>query len=212
MADNDYALGRVVERIAHGQSRGFDTDLRHRGRRAERRRPCRCAAQRRARRRSLCPARHALVSTRYTTVNVLRTIEAVLGLKPLGLNDALAAPMADLFDPAQAQLELSRRGGRCPAFDQAADSGAPLRRRRRARLAGLPDEKRGLLGGGDEGPGFQQGGPARYAALQFCALWRGLGKGPEPQVRDAQDLRKDRPSLLSEVENRPCAKVSQKPH
>ena len=26
----------------------------------------------------------AVVSTRYTTINILRTIEAVLGLKPLG--------------------------------------------------------------------------------------------------------------------------------
>src|SRR5207302_8846627 len=45
----------------------------------------------------------ALVSTHYTTLNVLRTIESVVGLKPLGLNDALAMPMADLFDMRQAQ-------------------------------------------------------------------------------------------------------------
>src|SRR5206468_7610708 len=45
----------------------------------------------------------SLVPTRYTTINVLRTIEAVLGLKPMGMNDALAMPMADLFDPAQSQ-------------------------------------------------------------------------------------------------------------
>jgi hypothetical protein len=42
---------------------------------------------------------HALVSTRYTTVNVVKTIEEILGIGPIGLNDALAAPMAAVFDP-----------------------------------------------------------------------------------------------------------------
>jgi hypothetical protein len=34
--------------------------------------------------------RHAVVSRRNTTVNVVKTIEAILGVGPLGLNDALA--------------------------------------------------------------------------------------------------------------------------
>ncbi|MGD0201406.1 MAG: bifunctional YncE family protein/alkaline phosphatase family protein, partial [Bryobacteraceae bacterium] len=42
--------------------------------------------------------RGAVVSTRYTTLNVLRTIEEVLGLPPMNLNDALARPMADIFN------------------------------------------------------------------------------------------------------------------
>jgi hypothetical protein len=42
------------------------------------------------------------VSERYTTVSFLRTIEEVLGLPPLGLNDGLAEPMSDVFDLAQA--------------------------------------------------------------------------------------------------------------
>ena len=39
----------------------------------------------------------ALVSTEYNTVDFLRTIEEVLGLPPMNLNDALARPMADVF-------------------------------------------------------------------------------------------------------------------
>jgi DNA-binding beta-propeller fold protein YncE len=42
---------------------------------------------------------HAVVSTRYTTVSVVKTIEEILGIGPIGLNDALAAPMSDVFDP-----------------------------------------------------------------------------------------------------------------
>jgi YVTN family beta-propeller protein len=40
----------------------------------------------------------ALVSTQYNTIDYLRTIEEILGLPPLNLNDALARPMADIFD------------------------------------------------------------------------------------------------------------------
>jgi hypothetical protein len=32
-------------------------------------------------------------------VNVVKTIEEVLGMGPIGLNDAFATPMAEIFDP-----------------------------------------------------------------------------------------------------------------
>ncbi len=40
----------------------------------------------------------ALVSTQYNTIDFLRTIEMVLGLPPMNLNDALGRPMADVFN------------------------------------------------------------------------------------------------------------------
>ena len=40
----------------------------------------------------------AVVSTAYTTLDFMRTIEEVLGLPPMNLNDALATPMADIFN------------------------------------------------------------------------------------------------------------------
>jgi YVTN family beta-propeller protein len=45
---------------------------------------------------------HAVLSRPYTTVNVLRTIEDVLGLQPMSMNDALARPITELFDLKQA--------------------------------------------------------------------------------------------------------------
>ena len=39
-----------------------------------------------------------VVSTQYNTIDFLRTIEEVLGLEPMNLNDALARPMADIFN------------------------------------------------------------------------------------------------------------------
>ena len=40
----------------------------------------------------------AVVSTQYNTINFIRTIERVLGLSPNHITDALAQPMADVFD------------------------------------------------------------------------------------------------------------------
>ena len=42
--------------------------------------------------------KHFVDSTRYNTVNMLATMEKVLGIAPLNLNDANAAPMANAFD------------------------------------------------------------------------------------------------------------------
>src|SRR5262249_4823015 len=39
-----------------------------------------------------------VVSARYTTVNMLRTIEDILGMEPLNLNDADQGPMTEIFD------------------------------------------------------------------------------------------------------------------
>ena len=41
---------------------------------------------------------HKVVSTHYDTVNMLRTMEEILGVPPLNLNDAHQPPMADIFD------------------------------------------------------------------------------------------------------------------
>jgi hypothetical protein len=40
----------------------------------------------------------AVISTPYNTVNMVRTIEAILGLDPMNLDDGTAATMSDLFD------------------------------------------------------------------------------------------------------------------
>jgi hypothetical protein len=49
---------------------------------------------------------HAVVSDRYTTVNMLRTIEDILGFGPMTLNDAYQRPMASVFDQSVAQWDF----------------------------------------------------------------------------------------------------------
>ncbi|MES2127351.1 MAG: beta-propeller fold lactonase family protein [Pseudomonadota bacterium] len=104
LADNDYALGRLVQAVAESpfadstlifvveddSQDGPDHVDAHRG-----------------------PAfvigpyvkKAALVGKRYTTVNMIRTITDVLGLDHLGVNDATQGPMTDVFDvsPGNAQ-------------------------------------------------------------------------------------------------------------
>ncbi len=99
MADNDYAIGRVAETVARSPA-GHSTliaivedDAQNGGDHVDAHRSVAYLIGPGVR-------RGAVVSTRYTTVNLLKTIERLLNLPPLGLNDSLALPMADAFDPA----------------------------------------------------------------------------------------------------------------
>ncbi|MHB1676761.1 MAG: beta-propeller fold lactonase family protein [Sulfuriferula sp.] len=97
MADNDYAMGMLVDKIAHSPFRNntliviVEDDAQN-------------GADHVDAHRSLAyligpyVKRNSVVSTRYTTVNLLRTIEDVLGLAPMGITDGNALPMSAVFD------------------------------------------------------------------------------------------------------------------
>jgi Phosphoesterase family len=98
VADNDYGLGQVVDTISHSSiwkssaifvveddsQDGADHVDAHR-----------------------IPAfvispftkPHAVVAHRYDFLSVIRSMELILGMEPLGLNDAVAEPMYDAFTP-----------------------------------------------------------------------------------------------------------------
>jgi YVTN family beta-propeller protein len=96
MADNDYALGRIVEWVSHSNywadtaifvveddaQSGSDHIDSHRS-------PAFVI--------SPYARRGVTVSTNYNTISVLRTMGDLLGIDHIGLADANAAPMADLF-------------------------------------------------------------------------------------------------------------------
>jgi DNA-binding beta-propeller fold protein YncE len=73
----------------------------------------------------------AVISTPYTTVNVLKTMEGVLGLKPMNLNDARAAPMTAVFDRGaaswsyQAVVPAALRATRLPLPPASSAEAAP---------------------------------------------------------------------------------------
>jgi YVTN family beta-propeller protein len=99
MADNDYAIGQLVEKVAGSPYRDntiifvVEDDAQDG--------PDHVSAHRSI---ALVSGPYvkqgAVVSAPYNTVSMVKTIEEVLGLEPLGLNDALAAPMAEVFDPS----------------------------------------------------------------------------------------------------------------
>jgi DNA-binding beta-propeller fold protein YncE len=203
MADNDYALGLVVERVARGRAADstlifvIEDDAQNGADHVDARRSLALIVGPYVR-------QGALVSTRYTTVNILRTIESVLGLKPMGLNDALAMPMADLFDPAQRQWSY-----RAEAADVLRTTKLPIPADRfaakgeRASL-GCPAHDASWWAAAMKGQNFSKEDVLDTDAFN-AALWQGLGSGPEPAVRDGRDLRGDRSGLIRQAALPPCA-------
>jgi hypothetical protein len=99
MADNDYALGLLVEKVAQSPYRSdtlvlvVEDDAQNGPDHVDAHRSLALFAGPFVR-------RHAVVSKPYDTVTLVRTIEEVLGIDPMGLTDGLAAPMSDIFDLA----------------------------------------------------------------------------------------------------------------
>jgi YVTN family beta-propeller protein len=99
-ADNDYAVGLLVQRIA--RSRYADSTLVFVIEDDSQDGPDHVDSHR-STAYIVGPyvKQGAVVSTRYATVNMLRTMEDILGLQHLSLHDANVAPMTDVFDIAQ---------------------------------------------------------------------------------------------------------------
>ncbi|HYK59601.1 MAG TPA: alkaline phosphatase family protein [Bryobacteraceae bacterium] len=96
MADNDYAIGRVVEAISHSPYWSntaifiLEDDSQSGGDHIDSHRSFVYVI-------SPYSKRGVTISTNYNTVNVLRTIEDLLGIDHLNQSDANAAPMSDVF-------------------------------------------------------------------------------------------------------------------
>lgn len=201
MADNDYALGMIVERVA--QSRVKDSTLIF---------VIEDDAQNGAdhvdARRSIAyivgpyVKQKAVVSERYTTVSMLRTIGAVLGLKPLGLNDALAVPMSQAFDLQQKEWTFKARPSEVlrqtqlpiawPSAQQKAETGTPCPLRSAAYWQAAMAGQNFALEDRLDTDAFN------------AALWAGLaGRAPEASVRSGLNLSENREQLLK-LASRPC--------
>jgi DNA-binding beta-propeller fold protein YncE len=99
-ADNDYAVGLVVQTIANSPYKDdtlifvIEDDAQDGGDHVDTHRSVAFVV-------GPYVKQGAVVSTSYNTVSMFRTIEDILGTKHQNLNDALALPMADVFDPRQ---------------------------------------------------------------------------------------------------------------
>jgi DNA-binding beta-propeller fold protein YncE len=194
MADNDYAIGQVVETIANGKAAAstlvfmIEDDAQNGADHVDARRSIALVAG--------ATVRHdAVVSTRYTTVNMLRTIESVLGLAPLGLNDGLAAPMADLFDPTTTDWSYH-----AVAADVLRGTALPIAADRfvqgKTASTSCPSRSAAWWAASMKGQDFSVEDHLDTARFN-ASLWAGLGQGPEPTSRGAADLRSNRTALLA---------------
>jgi DNA-binding beta-propeller fold protein YncE len=99
-ADNDYATARLIERVAHSPYK--DSTLIFVVEDDSQDGPDHVDAHRSTAYIVGPYVKHsAVVSTYYTTVSLIRTMEDVLGLDHLNLNTATAAPMSAVFDLSQ---------------------------------------------------------------------------------------------------------------
>lgn len=97
VADNDYAVGLLIEKIANSKYANdtlifiIEDDAQDGGDHVDSHRSDAYVV-------GAYVKQGALVSTQYNTIDFLRTIEEVLGIPPMNLNDAVARPMADIFN------------------------------------------------------------------------------------------------------------------
>lgn len=196
MADNDFAVGSVIERVANSSVKDstlvfvIEDDAQNGGDHVDARRSIAFVV-------GPYVKQHAVVSTRYTTVSMLRTIEAVLGLPPLGLNDALATPMTDIFDLGQKDWSFRAR-----AADVLRTTKLPIPADRFVAKAtaanACPPRDAGWWAAAMRGQDFRT--EDKLDTPRFnAALWRGLADGPEPQARSGADLRANRTALLEKA-------------
>ncbi|HEV2362672.1 MAG TPA: hypothetical protein VGS12_00585 [Caulobacteraceae bacterium] len=191
VADNDYAVGRVIEAVAASPF-AKDTlifvieDDAQDG-------PDHVDAHRSVAFVAGPYVKHAaVVSRRYDTVNMIRTMEMVLGLPPLGIEDALAAPMTDVFDTAHPDWSFRAV---VPDVLTTTDLPVPRRPASMARAAACPPRSSAYWAKAMAGQDFSS--EDRLDTPRYnLALWRGLmGAAAPPAARDGRDLSRGRAAI-----------------
>ena len=126
----------------------------------------------------------ALVSTQYNTVDFLRTIEEVLGLLPMNLNDALAHPMSDIFNATPSPWSFTA----VPA-PILYNSKLPLPPKPSSLVIPQPTHTAEYWAQATQGMDFSSADEMDFAAYNRI-LWEGLmGSRPYPAVPTGADLR-----------------------
>jgi hypothetical protein len=135
----------------------------------------------------------AVISHRYDTVNLVKTIEVILGLAPMGLTDSLAEPMNEVFDTSSADWTYDAI---VPAVLRTTSLPLPP-----TTIAAAPcnlhPRSAAYWAKAMAGQDFSREDHLDTAAFNL-ALWRGLkGDQPYPTARDARDLSQNRAALLA---------------
>jgi len=197
MADNDYAIGQLVDYISHSQDWHntaifiLEDDSQSGGDHIDSHRSFVYAI-------SPYSKRGVTISTNYNTVNVLRTIEDLLGIDHLNQSDANAAPMADVFTRSADFTPYNAiiPGSLCvPPVDPAL---VPACKKTNARISPQVRQLHAAAWWAEKLKGFEFHDADRIDTEAFNrVLWEGImGDVPYPTTRSGLDLRRHRAQLL----------------
>jgi DNA-binding beta-propeller fold protein YncE len=190
-ADNDYAVGLLVQKIANSRYANnalifvIEDDAQDGGDHVDSHRSIAFVA-------GAWVKQKALVSTQYNTIDFLRTIEEVLGLPPMNLNDALARPMADIFNTTPSRWSFT-----ATPSAYLYNTKLPLPPRPAGLVAPKPARDAKYWARVTKGMDFSSEDRFDFATYNRI-LWKGLmGKKPYPAEPTGIDLRHNRGELLT---------------
>ena len=211
MADNDYAIGKLIEQVAKSPFANstvifiVEDDAQNGPDHVDAHRSVALIA-------GAYVKQGAVISTHYTTVNMLRTIEEILGMGPMGINDDVLDPMADVFTTqahawsytAIVPQILRTTKLPLPRATSAANTGA-TNAASPEELSAFAKPRHDAAYWAAKTRGFDFSVEDHIdSALFNRILWKGLmgAKVPYPKVRDGRDLRRNRGDLLRKAEER----------
>src|SRR6266478_128317 len=200
-ADNDYAVGRVVEKVAKSKRYSGNTlvfvvedDSQDGPDHVDAHRSIAFVA-------GPYVKQGAVVSKKYTTVSMLTTIIDILGIEHLGTYDALDRPMTDIFSKKTKKWDFNSivpdilRGTQLPLPVPTAKN--TLKKNALSAFYAKPTHDAAYWAAKTEGFDFSREDhvdAAKYNLLQWQGL---LGENvPYPAMRDGRDLSKNREALL----------------
>ncbi len=191
-ADNDYAVGLLVQKIANSKYANntlifvIEDDAQDGGDHIDSHRSIAFVA-------GAYVKQGALVSTQYNTIDFVRTIEEVLGLPPMNLNDALAKPMADIFNMSPSPWTFTAT----PAPILYDNTRLPLPPKPAGLLVPKPAHDASYWARVTKGMDFASEDRFDFAVYNRI-LWKGLmGSEPYPAAPTGLDLRQNREELLA---------------
>jgi YVTN family beta-propeller protein len=189
VADNDYAVGLLVEKIAGSVYKNntlifiVEDDAQDGGDHVDSHRTTAYVAG--------AYVKNALVSTAYNTLDFVRTMEEVLGLAPMNLNDALANPMTDIFNPTPSRWSFTATP---PSILYCTN--LPLPQPAQPCRNPTPDAK--YWAQVTKGMDFTDADRVDGGVFNRI-LWKGLmGGQPYPAAPTGKDLRQNREKLLAD--------------
>jgi DNA-binding beta-propeller fold protein YncE len=191
IADNDYAVGLLVQKVANSAYANntlifiIEDDAQDGGDHVDSHRSVAFVV-------GAYVKQGALISTQYNTIDFVRTIEEVLGLPLMNLNDALARPMADIFN-----MTPSRWSFTATPSALLYNTNLPLPPKPAGLIVPKSTHNAEYWARVSEGMDFTSEDRIDFAGYNHI-LWEGLmGNKPYPAVSTGIDLRQNRKELLS---------------